>query len=88
MKIPKEFMLGGVKWRVNVRRMENDLLGTCDSKTAIIEIEENLSPQMAELTFCHELVHAIMFSMGMQDHDEKFVEGFAVFLHQYLTQPK
>lgn len=86
MKIPKEFKLGGIKWRVKIKRLDGEVYGTCYPNTATIEIEKRLSPQLRESTFCHEFVHAAMFSMGIQDHDEKFVEGFAVFLYQYLTQ--
>jgi hypothetical protein len=40
--------------------------------------------EMKEQTFCHELVHAIKYMMGEDDHDEKVVDIFATFLHQYL----
>jgi hypothetical protein len=36
-----------------------------------------------EQTFCHELVHAIMFSMGHTQHEEVFVDAFGQLLHQY-----
>ncbi len=83
MKIPKEFTLGAIKWSV----AEVDLLavsgnlGVCASQKPRIYIEQSLETSVKNQTFCHELVHSIMFSMGQTDHDEKFVDGFATFLH-------
>lgn len=42
-----------------------------------------MSEQMTHQTFCHELVHAIMFTMGHTTHDEIFTDCFGAFLHQY-----
>jgi hypothetical protein len=41
-----------------------------------------------ESTFCHELIHSFLFSMGIagENHDEKFVDAMSYFLHQYLQQ--
>lgn len=61
-------------------------LGTCAAHKAKIYLEKSLDRGVKEQTFCHELIHAILFSMGITEHDEKFVDGFATFLHQYLTQ--
>lgn len=87
MKIPNEFKLGGIKWSVTQMPLCGTL-GQCYMTNATIQLEKSLQREVKEQTFCHELVHAIMFTMGMRDHDEKFVDAFAVFLHQYLTQPK
>lgn len=85
MKIPKQFQLGGVTWRVEKLPLA-DALGLCLYDKAIIRLEESLPPDVMGQTFAHELNHAIMFSMGMRDHDERFVDGFATMLHQYLKQ--
>jgi hypothetical protein len=88
MKIPPNFKLGALQWSVS----EVDLsvisgnLGTCASHKAHIYLEKSLETDVKQQTFCHELVHSIMFSMGLTTHDEHFVDGFATFLHQYLTQ--
>jgi hypothetical protein len=42
-----------------------------------------MNKTFTEQTFCHELVHAIMFSMGHTNHDEIFVDAFGALLHQY-----
>lgn len=49
----------------------------------MIYVREGLNEQMTQQTFFHELVHAIMFSMGHTTHDELFTDAFGSFLHQY-----
>lgn len=84
MKVPKAFNLAGVRWRV-VRVPGLSELGLCDRDTATIRIRAGLPKQIAETTFCHELVHAIKFARGETDHDEREVDSFGAFLHQFLT---
>ena len=38
---------------------------------------------MTQQTFCHELVHAILFTMGKTTHEEEFVDAFGSLLHQF-----
>jgi hypothetical protein len=45
-----------------------------------------MTPQAAEATFFHELVHAIKFTMGETNHDEREVEAFGNLLHQTFVQ--
>lgn len=88
MKIPSVFTLGAIKWvtsEVDLSVISGNL-GTCASHKAHIYLEKSLDIGVKQQTFCHELIHAIMFSMGLTTHDEVFVDGFATFLHQYLTQ--
>jgi hypothetical protein len=42
-----------------------------------------MNKQSTEQTFYHELVHAIMFTMGKLNHDEEFTDAFGALLHQY-----
>jgi predicted SprT family Zn-dependent metalloprotease len=42
-----------------------------------------MNEQMTHQTFYHELVHAIMFTMGKTNHDEEFTDVFGSLLHQY-----
>ena len=58
-----------------------------ESKVALLKA---LKKDVKEQTFCHELVHSILFAMGkpVSDHDELFVDAFATFLHQYLKTAK
>lgn len=81
--VPTQFRLAGMDWRVLFSETLSDL-GQCDNDTNTITIRQGMSRQQTEQAFCHELVHAIFFTMGMDDHDEKLVEGFSQLLYQYL----
>ena len=80
----KKFKLAGMDWETI--RSETDALGYTDPDNSRIIINKKLQGQVAEVTFYHELVHAIMFTMGERNHDEKFIEGFAQLLYQYERQ--
>lgn len=85
MKIPKAFTLAGLRWTVE----ESDAItemGHCNSETATIRIRTGLSAQVKAATFCHELQHAIRYTLGLDDHDEKEVDAQGNLLHQFLEQ--
>lgn len=53
----------------------------------IIEPEACICKDHIEITFLHEVVHAILHAMDDNDNkDEKFVQRFAYFLHQVIKQ--
>ena len=56
----------------------------CYPEECMIRIRKELNQQAKETTLYHELVHAILFSMGKSNHDEEFVDTFGGFLHQYM----
>lgn len=78
------FKLAGVEWTVGDGEITD--LGHTDPESSRIVINKKLDGQVKDVTFYHELVHAIMFTMGEQVHDERFVEGFAQLLYQYEQQ--
>lgn len=90
MLIPKKFKLGGITWTVHELPSIPNAMGACNHQEASIVLLKGLTQEIKEQTFLHELNHAIMFSMGIPqpEHDEKFVDGFATLLHQYLKQIK
>jgi len=63
--------------------MHMEDMGKCDPEKQIISIRMDMNKQTTEQTFYHELVHAIMFTMGRLNHDEEFVDTFGALLHQY-----
>lgn len=79
--------LAGAEWTVVYTDNIADL-GRTDCDTLTIYINTKQTKQAQALTFRHELVHAIMFTMGERDHDERFVEGFSQLLYQYEKQAK
>jgi hypothetical protein len=85
MKIPKTFVLAGIRWTVEET---NDIseMGHCNYSESTIRIKKDLSPQMKSATFCHELQHAIRYTTGKYDHDEVEVDAQGTLLHQFLEQ--
>lgn len=77
------FNLAGVRWIVKLGPLSE--MGRCEYDTYTIMLRESLSPQAMATTFYHELVHAILYTMGKIQHDEEFVDTFGGFLHQFDT---
>lgn len=90
MKIPKTFVLGGTTWVVEQVETLPGCMGLCNNQEAKISILKSLNKDVKEQTFFHELIHAIMFSMGKpgESHNEEFVDGFGTFLHQFQLTNK
>jgi len=70
---PSSFELGGFEWTV---RFSDDLteLGKCDCHNQTITIRNGMSEQTTLQTFYHELVHAILFTMGHMNHDKPYID--------------
>jgi hypothetical protein len=90
MRIPTSFQLGGTTWKVEQTTPLLGAMGATFSGQALVQLDKALPKQVKEQTFCHEAVHCILFSMGKpsSEHDEVFVDGFATFLHQFLTSQR
>lgn len=90
MKIPKTFQLGAVNWEVKELPNIPNAYGATHQGEAVVAVLSTLKRDVKEQTFCHELVHSILFSMGkpVDQHDEVFVDGFATMLHQYMNTAK
>jgi hypothetical protein len=87
MKIPKSFQLAGGVWTVvEVDTILGSALGACSRDKLRIELCKDSPKAVKEITFAHELVHAIKYTMGQTDHNETEVDAFAIILHQYLNQ--
>ena len=84
MKVPASFRLAGIDWRV-VHVEGLDELGRCDRDTQTIYLRKGLPKQTLEATFCHELLHAIWWTTGRTDHDEREIDAAGYLLHQFLT---
>ena len=85
MKIPKNFTLAGIRWTVEESAVISEM-GHCAAETATIRLRKDLSPQVKAATFCHELQHAIRYTLGLDEHDEKEVDSQGNLLHQFLEQ--
>lgn len=60
--------------------------GSCDPDECVISLRKGLRKQVREATFCHELVHALLFSIGEVEHDETRVQALGNLIHQYLSE--
>ena len=83
MRVPKSFKLMGSRWTVEE---VSDLvaLGECHRDILTIKIRKGLKPAIKETTFYHELFHAMLFSVGLTDHNEEKVDLMGALMHQFL----
>ena len=98
MIIPELVRVGSVFYEVKTQETpivinEVQCLGYCDYFNHTIMLDESMQDeQTMEQTFCHELVHAMMFerklnleSMGLSNTQmEEVVEAMGIALHQVL----
>ena len=80
----KKFKLAGCTWEVVDTNMPD--LGCTNPDLCRIMLSNKLNKQGRDITLWHEVLHAILFTMGERDHDERFVEGMAQLLYQYEQQ--
>lgn len=91
----KSFKIGSKKYTIKYRK-QNPLdgnLGMCYTPTGEIIIQSKwnnmeIPDDSMEQTLFHEIVHAIMNEIGVDDHDEAFVQSFAVMMHQVFRTLK
>lgn len=70
------FNINGITWNVRLVNAYSSMLldqnynlftlGACDVKTKTIYIADDLDDYMTWKVLCHEIVHAIIFSYGIQ----------------------
>ena len=94
--IPKSLNVGGQTININIKdRLESDKLGECCVAEARIDIaktfngREQAYPSQLN-TFCHELTHCILETMGEFElsGNEKFVSCFSSFLCEAMNTLK
>lgn len=85
MKIPKSFTLAGIRWTVEESAVFSEM-GHCNAETATIRLRKDLPAQVKAATFCHELQHAIRYTLGSDEHNETEVDAQGNLLHQFLEQ--
>ena len=104
MQIPDVLTIVGIDYKVcfndgNIHTVDEDgkevkheTVANVDFLNCKINISKELSDQIVDLSFMHEVVHAILFAMGFQmemstmPNNEEFVEGFAQILLQVTNQ--
>lgn len=97
--IPKTFTLGGITWKVRVKKRlldanRDELRGECDWNKSIIYLAgvdegKPVPEDIKEQTLYHELIHAILITMDHPlKYDEAFVQTFSTLLHQFEKTKK
>lgn len=90
--IPKTFEIFGRTYKVlHPHKVDKEgSLGECDSHNNIIKLRRNLPKDLKELTYLHEVTHAILDSLEYNklSKDEVFVERFSKALQQVLNSSK
>jgi hypothetical protein len=85
VKIPRSFTLAGILWTVEETEAISEM-GHCNAESAVIRLRSGLSAQVKAATFCHELQHAIRYTLGQDEHSETEVDAQGNLLHQFLAQ--
>lgn len=92
-KIPRELDIAGQTFQV-IQDSSVKQLGGCCGQThfdeGVIVIDPSLRADTKNVTYCHELVHTILMTMGAGDlnKDEAFVDTFANLLWQSFKSAK
>lgn len=90
MTIPEKVLLGGIPYAVE--RVDKNALGLRPKDAASIYPGEQIiylddsGPDVTKVNFLHECVHGMLFGLGLQDHDEKLVDGLAHQLYMFIEQ--
>lgn len=91
-------IINGVRWRVRLVSPAHPLLltpwhthslGVCDKVTQMICIDKTLPPHKLKEVLCHEIVHAFMFSYGINlsyNEEEMVAELMSIYGEDILTQ--
>ena len=96
----KSFELGPYTWNVKkYKKLSDNKLGNCDPIKCLIELANtykdstnktiNVSKDIKEHTFYHELTHSILMMLSHPlAYDEQFVDSFSLLLYQFEKTKK
>lgn len=59
--------------------------GLCDYKKQTITLQPDMHPMTERLVLWHELIHAMLFQLGYNEHDERLVDGLAHYVVSVLV---
>lgn len=87
MNIPKKVKIGGRTYQVETTTKLNLGNAHFSAEVDTCELVIRITPQAKqkmEGDFLHELIHAIYYHLGYNDHDEKKVEELASALYMVI----
>ena len=83
-KIPDKIRVGGITYQVEYsdKLIRESRVGEIDYHDAVIRICKSTAPDVQAWTFWHEIVHAMLMTLGYHPDDEavldeRFVDSFA-----------
>lgn len=83
LKLPETIRIGPGDWAIAVAPLPE--YGLCDEAQRTIVVREGMDPLMTRITLWHEIVHAMLFSLGYSNHNERLVDGLAYQIVQVLS---
>lgn len=92
MVIPRSFEIFGLTFKVKQpwKVDKDDHWGECSIAKKTIKIKRSLDQPQKEITYLHEVTHAILDCLEYNDlsNDEDFVERFSKAMHQVIKSSK
>ena len=88
MNIPKRIKIGSKIFKVKLTDklvLGENYTGECLYQNLKIHVRPHLAKSVREVTFIHEVLHAIYDNLGYSDHDEKKIEELANALHGIIV---
>ena len=88
MNIPNRLKVGGKIYTVEKTdklTIGDRFMGECIYTELAIRIVPCKAKQMEEVTFLHEMVHAILNHLGYTNHNEKKIDELANALHMIIV---
>ncbi|AQN32182.1 hypothetical protein [Mammaliicoccus sciuri] len=79
----------GVKYKiVQTEEVDNDpsCLGLCIYRESLIQIKNSLSIERRKQVLMHELLHAMLYEAGYDEHDEELVKNLSIVINQVINQ--
>ncbi|EVY72567.1 TPA: hypothetical protein NJP82_001078 [Staphylococcus aureus] len=79
----------GVKYKiVQLEDVDNNpsCLGLCIYKDSLIQLKRGLSFERKKQILIHELLHAMMYESGYEEHDEELVNNLSIVINQVISQ--
>lgn len=87
MKIPESVKVGGITYSVQRPLICSDASGATEGLITyakqLIEVRSDLAGEYADLTFLHEIIHAI-YRHASWEQDEIKIDALAAALHMVL----
>jgi predicted SprT family Zn-dependent metalloprotease len=85
MKLPNRIKVTGVHY--DIEQIEDDeKCGSCSFDSLVIRLDPRLKQEKLHQIFVHELLHAVFYESGYEDHEEEMVNRLAKVLYQVLRE--